>query len=145
MKSEYEVALKLVQSTGRRTRKVYDLLVLADKAGDARATYALATWYLHGTRFTKRNRIRAVELLRRAAAENIPGALFDLAVSFEKGIVVKKSVRKAFEHYLRAALLGDRQSLYEVGRMYFHGIGITKNRKLAEIWGDCAEHFGITK
>jgi TPR repeat protein len=145
MNSKYDRALSLASKSRGRTREVYDLLVSADSAGDARATYALATWYLHGTKFTKRDIARGTELLQRAVKKNIPDAAHDLAVSFEKGIGVQKSERKAFELYVRAALLGDRQSLYEVGRMYYHGIGASKNRHLAEVWLDCAEHFGVTK
>jgi uncharacterized protein len=56
---------------------------------------------------------------------------------------VKKSPPKAFEYYVRAALLSDKQSFYEVGRMYFHGIGVKKNRSLADAWLTKAESVGI--
>lgn len=144
-KSKYDQALKLAQDGSGRTRQVYDLLLEADRSGDARATYALATWYLHGSKFTRKNIPRGNEMLQRAAAKNIPEAAYDLAVSLEKGLGVEKSEKSAFELYTRAALLGDRQSLYEVGRMYYHGIGTCKDRKLAEIWLSCAEFYGITK
>jgi uncharacterized protein len=144
MNSKYERALKLAEGRSGKTRKVYDLLVAADKAGDPRATYALATWYLHGSRFTKKDLARGNEMLQQAASKNVPDAAYDLAVSLEKGLGIRKSERKSFELYMRAALLGERQSLYEVGRMYYHGIGTHKNRRLAEIWLDCAESFGIT-
>jgi TPR repeat protein len=143
--TKYERALKLMRSSGRKTRRVYELLIAADASGDARATYALATWFLHGTKFTKKNIAHGTRLLQLAASKNIPNALYDLAVSYEQGVEVRKSKRQAFNLYLRAALLGERQSIYEVGRMYYYGIGVRKNRRLAEIWLDCAELRGITQ
>lgn len=74
---------------------------------------------------------------------NIPDALFDLAVSYEKGIEVNKNEKTAFQLYLKAVLLGEHQSIYEVGRCYFHGIGIEEDQELAEIYYDMAEHFDI--
>ncbi|GEP52853.1 hypothetical protein RSO01_00190 [Reyranella soli] len=67
---------------------------------------------------------KGTELLRQAAAENVPSALYDLAVSYEKGIGTKKNTRKAYELYLRAAIWGDKQSYHEVGRCLFYGIGV---------------------
>ena len=145
MTPKYEIALQSAKKSKTRTRKVYDLLVLADKEGDGRATYALATWYLFGTKFTPKDLVYGTELLKRAEREGVADAVHDLAVSYEKGVVVGKSAAKAFVLYVKAALLGDKQSFYEVGRMYYHGIGVRQNRELAEIWLDKAESLGIRK
>jgi uncharacterized protein len=83
------------------------LLIRADKRGDPRATYALATWWLHGKDIlVKKNLRKAVGLLRKAADAH-PDATFDLAVSYEKGRGVRKSQKMAAKLYLKAALLGD--------------------------------------
>ncbi len=144
--AEYDRALRLAQARREKglpqTKAVYDLLLKADKSGDARATYALATWYLHGSEFTKRSIPRATALLKIAAAADIAAANFDLAVSYKKGIGVRKSESKAFELYVKAALLGDADSHLEVGRMYFHGLGIQRNRRLADIWIKKGESLG---
>lgn len=58
-----------------------------------------------------------------------------------KGVV--KNARKAFELYLRAALHGEQQSVYEVGRCYYHGVGVARDRHLARIWLDRAAELGI--
>ena len=50
---KYDRALKLAQKQPTPSKVVYDLLVAADKDGEGRATYALATWYLFGSPFTK--------------------------------------------------------------------------------------------
>lgn len=69
-----------------------------------------------------------------AIKDNYSSAYFDLAVCYETGNGIKKSDRKVFECYLNAALAGDRQAVYEVGRCYYYGIGISKNKRMADIW-----------
>ncbi len=45
--------------------------------------------------------------------------------------------------YLRAALEGETQSLYEVGRCYYYGIGVSRDRAIARVWLDRAESLGV--
>jgi TPR repeat protein len=143
MPTKYDVALKLARRTKNPPRKVYDLLLAADKEGDARATYALATWFLFGNRYCKKDYHQAVRLLKQAAKANIREAAYDLAICFEKGRGARKSFKGAFRCYVQAALLGDVQSHFEVGRMCFHGIGTAKDRDLAEVWLARAEALGV--
>jgi len=138
----YDEALKKAQRKGAQLDDVARLLTAAHEAGDRRATYALATWYLHGHVF-KKNLRRSITLLRQAANGHIPDALYDLAVCHEQGEGVPENTRKAFELYLRAALQGESQSFYEVGRCYYHGIGVARDRPLARIWFERAEQLGI--
>jgi TPR repeat protein len=145
MTSKYERALRTAETQSSPTKAVYDLLLSADKEGDFRATYALATWYLFGTKFTKKDINRANKMLEAAALHGVSAAAYDFAVSLEKGIGVRKSERHAFEFYTRAALLGDQQSSFEVGRMLYHGIGTPRNRRLAKIWLDRAEKSGASR
>ncbi len=67
--------------------------------------------------------------------------MYDLAVCYEKGVGVKKNTKKAMEHYLKAALYGDKQSFYEVGRGYYYGIGFKTDKTLAKIWLDKAKEL----
>ena len=142
---QYDRALKLAQKQAVPSRRVYDLLIEADALNDVRATYAIATWYLHGSPFTKISYPKAVRLLKRAAQGGIADAAFDLAVSYEKGAGIGKSVSKAFEYYMRAALLGDPQAHYETSRMYFYGLGVKRNRDLAEAWRLKAAELGVSE
>jgi TPR repeat protein len=141
---KYETALKLAQQQSPPSRKVYVLLLGADKEGDGRATYALATWHLFGSPFTKVDYRVANKMLKQAAAKGVAEAAYDLAISYEKGVGIGKSLPRAFEYYIRAALLGDAQSHYEVGRMYYWGRGVARSRRLAECWMEKAESLGVT-
>ena len=143
----YEKALRLAQQRKDKglpqTKRVYELLIEAERGGDARATYALATWYLHGSEFTKPDLRRATSMLRAAADADVSEANYDLAVSYEKGVGLKRSLPRAFEHYTKAALLGDAQSYVEVGRMLHYGIGVSRNRRLAKVWFDRGKALGV--
>lgn len=75
----YATAMKEASKRRPDFGKAYSFLQSARKAGDLRASYALATWYLHG-RHVKRDLKLAVKLLKQAAEGNVPSALYDLAV-----------------------------------------------------------------
>lgn len=133
----YEEALRAVRGENPNIEKARILLEEAFQQGDPRAAYALGTWYFHGKVFPTNKRI-ALKLFRYAAKKCVPIACFDLAVCFERGCGVRRSFRSAFSHYLQAALLGDKESVYEVGRCYYYGIGTKKDRKQAIMWLDYA-------
>ena len=138
----YDKALEEASQPTADLKTVEALLIAAHEAGDARATYALATWHLHGKVFSK-NTGRGLELLKIAAKHGVADALFDLAVCYETGEFVRKSTRKAAELYLRAALLGEKQSIYEIGRCYFYGIGVALDKIIARVWLDRAAELGL--
>ena len=142
---KYEEALKIARQGKVVTRKVHDLICAAHEEGDARATYAFATWLLFGTRHCKKDLRTAAVLLKQAAEADIADAAYDLAVSYEGGNGVRKSLKAAFRYYVQAALLGDAQSHYEIGRMYFWGIGTARDRDMAELWLAKAEMLGVTE
>jgi len=79
--------------------------------------------------------------MKEAADQNYPDALFDVGVSYEKGIPCVKNRKNAFLSYLKAAIRGDVDSMEEVGRCYFYGIGVRKNKELAHIWYDRFEEM----
>jgi TPR repeat protein len=132
------VALKR-QGKPYQTPKSLNLLNELHCQGDLRATYAIGTWYLHGSAVTPRNIVKALKMIRAAAKGGVADAAFDLAICYEKGAGVQKSLMRAFEWYVRAALLGDMQATYEVGRMYFYGLGVPRNRRLSSFWLEKAE------
>lgn len=85
----YQMALVEAKKKKPDNKKVFSLLMKSMRKGNPQATYALATWYLHG-KHVKKNLHKAIQLLRQAVRMNVKEALFDLAVSYEKGIGVKK-------------------------------------------------------
>lgn len=126
-------------------KKVWRLLQRASDAGDLRAAYAVATWYLHGKGDVVAPSLsRAIPLLRKSSVD-VPDAAFDLAICYEKGAGVPKNANKAVALYLRAALRGQPQSHYEMGRCYWHGLGVNRDRKIARVWFDRAEELGISE
>jgi uncharacterized protein len=140
----YEEALAEAQRPGADLSKALRLLNRAYKHRDSRAAYALATWHLHGQGdLVRRNPAKAIPLLREAANADHADAAYDLAVSYEKGVGVAKSEKKAAFYYLKAALLGHKQSLYEMGRCYWHGLGVKRDRPIAGLWLDRAAQLKI--
>jgi TPR repeat protein len=140
----YDEALKIARRKSANLEQVASLLNAARESGDARATYALGTWYLHGRLF-KKNIRKGVALLREAARRKVADALYDLAVCYEEGTGVRRNLKKAAELYVRAALEGERQSIYEVGRCYHYGIGVAQDRSIARAWLDRAEEVGVVE
>lgn len=139
----YEKALEISQKNDGDLEKSYHLLLKAREQGDHRATYALATWYLYG-KFLDKDLHKGMDYLKEAAQHDISDAQYDLAVSYEKGIVVERDEKISFQLYLKASLNGDKQSIYEVGRLFYHGIGVPENKFVANIFIETAESKGIT-
>lgn len=133
----YRRAIETARKEGY-TRQAASLLERAHKKGDRRATYALATWFIHGKLF-QRNPKKAAGLLKLAANAGVPEALFDLAHACEVGFGVPKSKKKAVNFYIKAAEKGDMAAVDEVVRCVFWGIGVERNKKLAYFIQDLAE------
>ncbi len=142
MSGQYEEALAAAMTEDCDTGRVEQMLRAARDHGDSRATYALATWYLHGKHF-RRNLRMAVGLFREAARADVPDAIYDLAVCFEEGIGVRMNLQLAARLYVRAALLGQKQAVFEVGRCYYYGIGVGRDTRMGNIWLDRAKTLGI--
>ncbi len=136
----YNKALKEANSKRPKLSVAYELLYKAHSLGNYKATYAIATWYLFG-KYLKKNYKKAVDLLQLATKGNLPEVFYDLAVCYESGKGIKADKRQAFLNYLSAALMGDKQSIYEVGRCYYYGIGINKNAELSKRWLDAAKYL----
>jgi TPR repeat protein len=103
--------------------------------GDARAAYALGTWYIHGREPAVRKNLKeGVRLLRVAAAAGVPDALYDLAVCYQKGAGVAKNELRALALYLKAGLRGEPG--------FYHGYGVARNTKIARVFLDRAAELG---
>ncbi len=141
--SDYQAALAEMTKDQPNVKRAALLLRSSVKKGNASAAYALATWYLFGQRpYIQEDFNRAAQLLKMAAVANLPEALHDLAVSYELGRGLKKNSRQAFRHYLKAAIRGDGDSIFEVGRCLYWGIGVPADRGLAAIWYERAKQLG---
>lgn len=143
--TQYDEALAEMRANSPDVCKAFALLTQADAAGDARATYALGTWYLHGrSPIVEPDRGKAISLLQAAANAGVPDALYDVGVWYEKGELGQPDFVRAFRSYLAAALRGEEQSIYEVGRCYHYGIGVSVDREVAEIWLKRAAELDIS-
>lgn len=132
---DYDLALIEARRPRADLTKALRLLQRAYDVGDARAAYALGTWFLHGRRgVVEKDMPRAVRFLAEAAAANVPDALFDLAVCYERGAGVRQSHKRAAVLYLRSALLGDKQAVRAMGKLYWHGQGVKRDRAVARVW-----------
>ncbi len=129
-----EYSLNKAESLARQKKykEAFELLEAADKKNNPVASYAIGTWYLHGT-YVQKDLEKAVQYLHKASYGEVKEAFYDLAVCYEKGAGTKKNLQKAFKHYLSAAQLGDKDSLYEIVRCLYYGIGIEKNKLLSEV------------
>lgn len=127
----YYKALQLAGQQEYDTQEVISLLIRSiEEYHNAKAAYALATWYLFGKHVGK-NFKKAFELLEKSIAwEPNKEAYFDIAVCYETGKGTPKDLEKAFECYLLSALYGEPKAKYEVGRCYYYGIGVPKNIEL---------------
>ena len=139
-KTEYDEAMKLARKPDPDLNAVLVLLQEASDKNYPDAHYALATWYLFG-KVVKRDYETAVAYLHKCS-DVVAKASYDLAVCYEKGKGASKDKVKAFEYYMRSALLGDGQAHYEVGRCFYYGIGAGKNKCLGKLWMDKAGELG---
>lgn len=140
----FKRALALTASKKPNYAKGFPLLAAAERLGHAEATYALATWYLFG-RHVAPSSAKALVLLKRAVRRGSADAAFDLAIAFEQGKIIERDERKAFQLYPTSAIrhrqplshpatYGFREAAYEVSRCYYHGIGVTADRRAGMIW-----------
>jgi TPR repeat protein len=144
--SFYQQALALAHEEPPDNARVLGLLEKAIEHGNAEATYALGTWFLNGKLpLVEKDFTRAFELIKRAASKNVPSALFDLGVMLETGEAGELDEHRAFKCYLRAAIRGENDSIFEVGRCLYWGIGVSQDRELADIWLEYASELGSSE
>ena len=127
--SNYDKAMELAKS-GARLDLVYELLCKASSHNDPRADYAIGTWLLHG-HYLRKNVRKGIRLIRHASKNGVAPAAFDMAVSYEKGIGVQQNLAIAAAYYLRAFRLGEDSAIPELERIFYWGIGVKANRRLA--------------
>ncbi len=140
--SSYALAFRLSQD-GAPDEEVAAHMRAASVSGDVRADYSIASCLLAGVRGFQHDPVAAVPLLKRAAAGNVVEAMFDLGVSFDRGIGVQADPREAYCWYLRAALRGDLTALSYVANYSTHGHGVARDDQVALVWYEVAEVLGV--
>lgn len=118
-------------ASGSPRSEVKNLLEAASADGDIRATYALATWLLSGT---KPERVSAFKKLRTLAHSDVKEALFDLGVCYHTGNGTRKNLGLAFKYYMFAALLGDAEACEEVANFFYYGVVVLADKEISRAW-----------
>lgn len=65
-------------------------------------------------------------------------AHYHLGLRYEHGEGYERNRKRAFEHYLHAALMAVREAVDRVGHYYFFGYEVGEDRRFAQIWWDVA-------
>jgi uncharacterized protein len=124
---------------GKGLNRAFALLKEAASAGNYEADYAIGTWYAFGKHVPQSDEM-AVKYFKRAARKKYGPAMFDLAMCYETERGVARDLPRAFELYVQAAREGDKDAGTSVYRCLYHGIGVSRNRKLAELVADMIDH-----
>ncbi len=101
---------------------------------NAAQIYNQGYYYYSGTNGYPKDFHKAYEHFKKAADMGFSDALNYLGIFHEYGIVVPKQEEKAAFYYL-SAFKADKDNitvLYNVGRIYYNGIGLEKNIESAE-------------
>ena len=91
-------------------------------------------FYKNQNKFGKLEAKQAFNILLSTVDESSSDDCFRLGDSFDNGIGTKKSFKKAFFWYLKAAKLGDKVAQYNIYLMYRDGDGVKKDIKKAIFW-----------
>ena len=100
--------------------------------GEPRAQYNLGIIYDEG-RGVAVSRDQARQWWQKAAAQNVPEALHNLATSYLFGVNAKDEYKEGFSYLTKAVQLGLRRSQYVLGKIYLHCRGAETD----EVRGAC--------
>ncbi len=101
--------------------------------------YSLGFWLKWGIDpVLKANPKIGFRLLTEAAEGGVVEAAFSVGHCHRHAIGCPENPEKAFEWYHRAALLGSRNAMGELAKIYYRGEVVTRNMRLAKIWEDAA-------
>ena len=81
----------------------------------------------------------AIDWLSKAADQNLPAALNDLATMHQEGSGTAKDAKRAFELFERAAELGSAAGQMNTAKAYQDGNGVTKSVIRARFWYEQAD------
>jgi TPR repeat protein len=104
-------------------------------AGDVSAQIELAGQYFSGKGRPKNYNL-AARWFRKAAAKDVPAAVCNLGVCYERGLGVKKNLYEAFKLYSRAAELGVSHAKYNMALILTRGIPADEDLKTPAVPAD---------
>ena len=93
--------------------------------------YYLGCAYIYGLG-VKRDSAKAVELLEKAAAKGYDEALYELGMMYRLGrCSVSRNLHKAYDYFYRGVGNENSNCMYELGCMFYKGIGCGQSYKKA--------------
>ena len=84
----------------------------------------------------------AFKLIKEAADEGNPEALYHLGICYYGGHCVTQDKEKAIKHYLKASKLGCADAQFELAHCYLNGDGVERNISEFMKWMRTAEKNG---
>lgn len=108
-------------------------LQLRASEGDADSQFCLAMMHIYGSGVAEDNAL-AFDLLQRSAAQCHTEATYNLGICYHYGHGTDVNLPKAFQLYMKSALAGYGKGMELIGRFYNRGIGVARDRALAERW-----------
>jgi len=122
------------QGGAKNLKRGLALLQRAVELGDATAALALANYYESIAAADPKALDKRVQWLKRAADQEIPEALFQLALCYEAGKGVKSNQKLASGLYRRAAGKGHTLSMLKLAEAYANGRGVEPDIAAAKHW-----------
>jgi len=127
---------KLIKKEDWDAWQVWELINQAHELNDPRASYAISSWYFHGyfPVVKRKNFKKAIYFLEPALKANIPFAFYNYAISLDLGKGIERNEIEAFKYYVLAALSGCQEAIEDIGRCYYHGIGVAKDKDASSVF-----------
>ncbi|QIZ60935.1 sel1 repeat family protein [Acinetobacter indicus] len=118
--------------------KAKEMYKKAKKMGDNLASHQLALIYKD-----EGNKSKMMEYLLYAEKNDFLPSITELGVQFYDGILISKDLDKAFFYFEKAAMKNDSLAQNNIGWMYEHGEGTSKNLEKALYWYKMAYENGF--
>lgn len=125
-------------------RKAFPLLLRAARQGYVHAQYMVGCAFRDSLGTTK-NLAQSRKWWAAAASREHPGAIFNLALDYDRGRGVRPNPRKAFGLYKRGAEFGDREAQCNLAVAYLDGRGTARSLRRAIHWMKRAASQGDSK
>ena len=139
--NEYRYADLLLKTAWNNEDRKRAFQKFLDSANDGypNAMHQLGIMYKDGVG-TTRDPIKMEEYLIKAADRGFIPSILLLSDLYFQGKLLNKNEEKAFDYSLKAALLGNINSMYKVATMYRDGIGTVADADQSQIWFNRYHH-----
>ena len=136
----YNQSLDLLRGQGvaKDEKRSFELNAEAAASGDRDAVLAMGWYYLNGVG-VDRDLGEARKWYRKSARQSQPGAMYSLgAIAYEEG-----KFEEAMRWFESAAKEGHARSTYWIAKLYWRGLGVSRDRHRAEALLEQAAVQGI--